>query len=131
MAGQTAAIRTELDVSTKLAFDRTRLAYDRTMMSWVRTATSLITFGFTIYKFFQFEFAGRTQQVHLIGPRGFALILISIGLVSLLAATIQHRLDRNALRVLYPEVPRSPPALLAGLIALLGILALLAVVMRQ
>jgi uncharacterized membrane protein YidH (DUF202 family) len=25
------------------------------MMSWIRTATSLITFGFSIYKFFQLE----------------------------------------------------------------------------
>jgi uncharacterized membrane protein YidH (DUF202 family) len=25
------------------------------MMAWIRTATALITFGFTIYKFFQLE----------------------------------------------------------------------------
>ena len=42
-----------LDQSTKLAFDRTWVAYERTMLAWVRTATSLITFGFSIYKFFQ------------------------------------------------------------------------------
>ena len=42
-----------LDTSTKLAYDRTRLAYERTLMAWVRTGTSLITFGFTIYKFFE------------------------------------------------------------------------------
>jgi putative membrane protein len=44
-----------LDVSTTLAFERTRVAYERTMLGWVRTATSLITFGFTIYKYFQIE----------------------------------------------------------------------------
>jgi hypothetical protein len=44
----------ELDTSTKLSYDRTRLAYENTMMAWVRTATSLITFGFSVYKFFQF-----------------------------------------------------------------------------
>jgi len=43
----------ELDISTRLAFDRTRAAFERTMMSWIRTATSLITFGFSVYKFFQ------------------------------------------------------------------------------
>ncbi len=41
--------------ATRLAVDRTRLAFERTMMAWVRTATSLITFGFTVYKFFQLE----------------------------------------------------------------------------
>ncbi len=45
--------------STELAWARTNLAYERTLMAWVRTATSLITFGFAVYKFFQFE-AGRS-----------------------------------------------------------------------
>lgn len=44
-----------MDTSTKLAFERTNLAHERTLMAWVRTATSLISFGFTIYKFFQLE----------------------------------------------------------------------------
>ena len=44
----------QLDSSTRLAVDRTRLAHERTLMAWVRTATSLISFGFTIYKFCQF-----------------------------------------------------------------------------
>ncbi len=45
----------EIDTGTRLAVDRTRLAHERTLMAWVRTATSLISFGFTIYKFFEFE----------------------------------------------------------------------------
>ena len=44
-----------LDSGTRLAVERTRLAYERTLMAWVRTGTSLISFGFTIYKFFEFE----------------------------------------------------------------------------
>jgi len=121
-----------LTLSTRLAFDRTRLAHDRTMMAWVRTATSLITFGFTIYKFFQFEVAkGATPHGGIIGPREFALLMIGIGIFSLTLATIQHRIDRNALRALDPDVPRSTAALLAGLIAILGIVALLAVILRQ
>ena len=121
-----------LTLTTRLACDRTRLAYDRTMMAWVRTATSLITFGFTIYKFFEFEIGKRAApHFGVIGPREFAALMISIGIFSLLIATIQHRLDRNALRALDPEVPRSMAALLAGLIAILGIVALVAVVLRQ
>ena len=41
-----------LDTSTRLAIQRTRLASERTLMAWIRTATSLIGFGFTIFKFF-------------------------------------------------------------------------------
>ncbi len=122
---------TPLDVSTRLAFDRTRLAYDRTMMAWVRTATSLISFGFAIYKFFQIEFGRREPGRHFIGPREFALMMIGIGLLSLLLATIQHRRDRNALRAMNPEMPRSMAAVLAGLIAILGIVAFLSVVLQS
>jgi putative membrane protein len=120
-----------LDIGTQLAFDRTRLAYDRTMMAWVRTATSLISFGFTIYKFFQIEISKGEARHHLIGPREFAMMMIGIGLLSLVMATIQHRQDRNGLRAMDPDVPRSMAALLAGLIALLGVLAFVAVILGQ
>jgi putative membrane protein len=101
------------------------------MMAWVRTATSLISFGFTIYKFFQIEISKGEQAKHLIGPREFAMMMIGIGLVSLVMATIQHRHDRNVMRAMNPEVPRSMAALLAGLIALLGIVAFAAVVFQK
>ena len=44
-----------LDEGTRLAYERTVLAHERTLMAWLRTAVSLITFGFTIYKFFALE----------------------------------------------------------------------------
>jgi uncharacterized membrane protein YidH (DUF202 family) len=47
-----------LDSGTRLAVERTRLAYERTLMAWVRTVASLISFGFTIYKFFELELRG-------------------------------------------------------------------------
>ena len=74
-----------LDTSTRLAFDRTRVAYERTMMAWIRTATSLITFGFAVYKFFQIEAPSSSAGSHLIGPREFSLTLVGIGLFALLA----------------------------------------------
>jgi putative membrane protein len=120
--------------ATKLAVDRTRLAYERTLMAWVRTATSLISFGFTIYKFFQYlhdnkqAFAGE----QLIGPRGFALIMIGIGLVALAIATVEHRRSMQLLRTEYGHVvPYSLATLVAALIAALGILMFVAVVFRQ
>jgi inner membrane protein YidH len=131
LADQTLNDRKALDAGTRLAFDRTRLAYDRTMMAWVRTATSLISFGFTIYKFFQIEIGKGQTGDHLIGPREFAMMMIGIGLLSLVMATIQHRQDRNMLRAMNPEVPRSMAAVLAGLIAVLGIVAFVAVVFQK
>ena len=50
------------DLSTRLAFDCTRVAFERTMLSWIRTGTSLITFGFGVYKFFQIERKAEAQD---------------------------------------------------------------------
>ena len=43
----------ELKLNDILALDRNKLAAERTLMAWVRTALSMISFGFTIYKFLQ------------------------------------------------------------------------------
>lgn len=123
--------RTEkINATTKLAVDRTRLAHERTLMAWVRTAISLISFGFTIYKFFQIERAGKQDRGF--SATGFSVLMIVFGLVSLLMATLQHRRELNALRAEYPEIPpRSLARVLAALISVLGILALTTVVLRR
>lgn len=120
-----------LDASTRLAYDRTRLAYENTMMAWVRTATSLITFGFSVYKFFQIEMKPGEEVASFVGPRGFAFLMIAFGLLSLVLGTVQHVMSIRELRAQYPAVRRSVAAVLAGLISILGILALLAVIFRQ
>ena len=129
MENQTEKSPREVDTSTMLAIERTRVSYDRTMMSWIRTATSLITFGFTIYKYFQIERKAEPSQ-SLIGPREFSLILISIGLFSLGVAVWQHTQGILRLRALYPETPRSLAGWVAAVIAVLGTLALIAVILR-
>jgi inner membrane protein YidH len=110
----------------------TRLAVDRTLLAWVRTSTSLISFGFTIYKFFQYlRESQKVEAAGFLGPRGFALLMISIGVIVLVVATIQHRREMRALRAEYGQVPYSLATMLAGLIAGLGILGLLAVIFHQ
>jgi putative membrane protein len=130
----TTAFPTRSDANVTLSVDRTRLSYDRTLMSWIRTATSLITFGFTIYKFFQIE-SNRVAaaSTRLIGPREFSIMMIAIGLTSLAVATIEHSRDLSALKAQFPQArfPRSTTRFMAGLISLLGICAIVAVLFRQ
>jgi putative membrane protein len=135
MANKSEVRKPALDTTIRLAFERTRIAYERTMMAWVRTGTSLITFGFAVYKFFQLEVTGTDLkepliETSLIGPREFGLVLIGIGLLSLLLGTFEHRRDLNAMRKEYPGMPRSGTQLIAVLIATLGVLALVAVIYR-
>ena len=118
--------------STDLAVDRTRLAHDRTLMAWVRTSASMISFGFTIYKFFQYMHdKGQVIENRIFGPPQFAMFLIVIGLVALLLATIQHRRDMKAMRAHYAHVPYSMATIVAGLVAILGVVTFVAVVFRQ
>ena len=119
-----------LPLSNQLALDRTRLAYERTLMAWVRTATSLISFGFTIYKFFAYLREGQAGASEgAVGPRMFALLMIGIGLTALLLATLDHRRHMQSLRAEYGPTPYSLAAVVAFLIAVLGILGLLSVLL--
>ncbi len=120
-----------IDTSTRLAVDRTRLAYERTLMAWVRTATALISFGFTIYKFFEFEISKQPLRANpILGPRGFALVMISIGLAALVLSTIEHRRSMQAMRAEFGVVPYSTAAIVSTLVSAMGIIALVVVVLR-
>ncbi len=102
------------------------------MMAWVRTATSLISFGFTIYKFFELDLrkpvSGTT--VSELGPRGFALVMISVGLIALMLAGFQHYHSLRSMRESYGSMPRSVAGPVAALIGLLGVFALFGVIVR-
>ena len=103
--------------------------------AWTKTGTSLITFGFAVYKFFQFEAASLPDKEGIIktailGPREFGIILIGIGILSLLIGSIEHARDLRVLRKDYPEMPFSGTRLIALLTATLGAVALIAVIYR-
>jgi putative membrane protein len=136
MSNQDIISQTEgLSLANRLALERTRIAYERTLMAWVRTGTSLITFGFAVYKFFQLEIAAITLREGLVttamvGPREFGLVLIGIGLLSLLIGTFEHGRDLMALHKHYPGMPYAGTRLIALVISVLGLLAFVGVVYR-
>jgi|GEM_PF-1266249 len=113
-----------LDPRVPLAYERTFLAYERTQIAWVRTALALITFGFAIARFFAYMREQHGEQATLLSPRAVGLLMILIGLVSLILANRQQRLAVKALRKRCPELPPSVSGIMSGMIALLGVLAL-------
>ena len=122
--------------ATRLALSRTFLAHDRTLMAWIRTSTSMISFGFTIYKFFQFlQGEQKSADVHrLLGPRGVALVMILIGISGLLLATIDYRRQIAVLRrdyQSYDPMHASTALALATMVAGLGVLGFVLVFLRQ
>lgn len=121
----------DLDETTRLAYDRTWLSYERTMQSWVRTATSLITFGFSVYKLSDIVEATSGGRQRLLGPHEFGLILVCIGFLALAMATVEYRQNIRSVRDEYGRSPRSMSVLFAGIVALLGLFALVSMFLRM
>jgi putative membrane protein len=80
-------------ITNELAKERSRQASDRTLMAWVRTSLTLIGFGFGIASFrdilLEAGLARRPLEPVNI-TLFFGLSFISLGVLGLLAATIQH-----------------------------------------
>ena len=123
------------DERTGLALERTRLAHDRTLMAWVRTATSLISFGFTIYKFFQYLREGQKDvPARLLGPREFAIGMIGLGVAALILATIEYRAQMKKLERDYSEygpTPPSPSTAVAAAVGIFGVIVMMLVLFHQ
>jgi putative membrane protein len=123
---------TELAVQrTDLALDRNRMAAERTLMAWIRTSLSLISFGFTIYKFLQEMAKAEKLTLQDNGPRNFGLALISLGTVALIVASIQHVSLMKESRKHATSPPKTSLALIvAFVISVLGGLAFLSILIR-
>jgi putative membrane protein len=58
-------------------------------------------------------------------------LLIGIGLLAVVLGIIEHGRDMRVMRAQYPSAPRSMSAVLAMIIAALGLIALVAVIFRD
>ncbi len=112
--------------TTDLAVERSRMASERTLMAWIRTSLSMISFGFTIYKFFQYMKDSNTAiTLERTGPLNMGTALVILGTVLLVPATWQHWIFLRHLKAQAKEkFPVSLALFVSGLIAMLGLAAL-------
>ena len=120
-----------LNASTRLAYERTFLAWERTQMAWIRTALSLISFGFTISKFFDLLRQKQGESATLVGPQTVGVAMIAMGLFALAIASLQHFFVQKRMRKECPGLPRSLSWITAVLLALLGVGALVGALIRN
>jgi putative membrane protein len=117
---------------TDLALHRTIIAAERTLMAWVRTALSMIGFGFTIYKFFQYLpqdiAAGNIRRPQ--APRNLGLTLITLGTLALVAAAWQHRSFLNEIGMSQKRHIWSISFVVAIFVVLIGVIAFYGVLQR-
>ena len=121
------------ETRTDLALQRTVIASERTLMAWIRTALSMIGFGFTIYKFFQYLpeeiAAGNIQRPQ--APRNLGMSLIALGTSALAAAAWQHM---NFLKEIGASRVRNMTSisfLVAMAVILIGCIAFYGVLLRH
>lgn len=91
--------------TTNMAVDRTVMAADRSLMAWVRTGLSLISFGFTIYKFLEIsreQLLGSGRNLTGISsPKLVGLFMIGIGILSIILGIIENVATVKILRGRY------------------------------
>ncbi len=75
-----------------LADEKTLLAHTRTLLAWVRTSTSLMTFGFAIYKLLEQQAAlpGEHPLLKVVDPKTVGISMIFSGFLGLLMAVIGY-----------------------------------------
>jgi putative membrane protein len=111
---------------TDVALDRTRMAAERTLMAWVRTTLSMISFGFTIFKFFQYlQQTGGAVHWRPEMPKNLGLFLVILGTGMLILAIVQHWVFLRRLKERSGKKMPVSLAMIAGLfITLMGFFAL-------
>jgi putative membrane protein len=118
---------------TELALRRTVIAAERTLMAWIRTALSMIGFGFSIYKFFQYLpeeiAAGNVQRPQ--APRNLGLSLIALGTLALAAAAWQHQKFLNEIGTSRRRDVWSISLVVAMFVILIGLITFYGVLLRR
>ena len=67
------------------------MAADRTLMAWMRTSLSMLSFGFTIYKFLLYVRESLTNNLMKAqGPRRFGIVLIALGTACMVIGLIDY-----------------------------------------
>jgi len=118
---------------TDIALERTMMAAERTLMAWIRTSISMIGFGFTIYKFFQYQAdeiaAGNIKRPQT--PRNLGMTLIGLGTLALIAAALQHRIFLNEMGATRGRHVWSISFIVAIFVILIGAITFYGVLLRQ
>lgn len=111
-----------LGLPSDLGTMRTIMAADRTLMAWVRTSLSMLSFGFTIYKFLETA-AQHDALAHPNSPQHVGLFLAGVGTASMVLGVTSYWTTLKDLRRT-EEFRLGRPTLLISVVMMLAGVAL-------
>ena len=112
-----------------LGMVRTILAADRTLMAWIRTALSMLSFGFTIYKFLE-GMGSQKPLLHPHSPQQVGLFLAGLGTVSMLLGTLNYWSTLKDLRQVEDFRLGRPALWIAVVISAAGVVLFISIAVR-
>jgi putative membrane protein len=117
---------------TNLAIKRLAISAERTLMAWIRTAISMIGFGFTIFKFFQYMYEESPAALirHAETPRNLGMTLVALGTLALAVAVWQHRVFLKDIGESQPLNAWTISFVVAIVVVLIGVLTFCGVLLR-
>ena len=108
---------------------RTIMAADRTLMAWVRTSLSMLSFGFTIYKFLETA-AQQGALARPESPQRVGLFLAAMGTAAMVLGVISYWTTLKDLQRTGAFRLGRPTLLISLIMALAGVALFLAIVTR-
>lgn len=105
---------------TDMGTMRTIMAADRTLMAWTRTSMSMLSFGFTIYKFLE----GAAQQNMLprsSTPQDVGLFLAGMGTLSMVLGVVSYWATMKELRRTEEFRLGRPTLLISAIMTIAGV----------
>ncbi len=116
----------------KFALVRTAFSSERSLMAWISSSVSFCTFGFSIAMFADYLQRRPKTEWFLPNVRWISLVIICLGILSLMLATIEHASRLRRMKKLgLPDISRSSlPMVASVLVLVIGLVTLIGVVLN-
>lgn len=94
-----------------ITLERFRIASEKMQLSWIARSITISALGFTVYRLLEDEEAkGMSNSVISMSPSEVGLVMLLIGFIGLVWATVQHTKTIEKVRrqyTVYQELPKS------------------------